>query len=111
MRYLFWLWFMPLSLFWGWFGLSYYDMNFGTVFLSRELHDLVFAIYGHLLDIDPATIPGLFLRACIFDSFLIFGIVAFRKRRQIREWWAKRRGGAQDAGEAVSAEAVQVPAE
>lgn len=111
MRYLFWLWFMPLSLFWGWFGLSYYDMNFGMVFLSRELHDLVFAIYGHLLDIDPATIPGLFLKACIFDSFLIFGIVAFRKRRQIREWWAKRRGGAQVTGEAVSAEAVQVPAE
>ncbi len=38
MRYLFWLWFMPLSLFWGWFGLSYYDMNFGMLFLRRELH-------------------------------------------------------------------------
>jgi hypothetical protein len=37
MRYLFWLWFMPLSLFWGWFGLSYYDVNFGMLFLQPRV--------------------------------------------------------------------------
>ena len=113
MRYLFWLWFMPLSLFWGWFGLSYYDVNFGMLFLSRELHDLVFAIYGKILDVDPATIPVLFLKACIFDTFLIFGIVAFRRRRQIRAWWQKHRGVAQELEhpEMMAPEAVQLPAE
>ena len=114
MRYLFWLWFTPLTLFWGWFGLSYYDVNFGMLFLRRELHDLVFAIYGEILGIDPATIPVLFLKACIFDTFLIFGIVAYRKRRQIRAWWMKRRGIEEQAESALQsgpAEPVQVPAE
>jgi hypothetical protein len=114
MRYLFWLWLTPLSLFWGWFGLSYYDINFGMVFLSRQLHDLVFTIYGNILNVDPAEIPVMFLKACIFDTFLIFGIIAFRKRRQIRAWWEKRRGGAQETEQAIepiSADAVQVPAE
>lgn len=114
MRYLFWLWFTPLSLFWGWFGLSYYDLNFGMVFLSRELHDLVFAIYGNILDVDPATIPVMFLKACIFDTFLIFGIVAFRKRRQIRQWWRNRRGSAEETPQAddiVPDAAAQIPAE
>lgn len=114
MRYLFWLWFTPLSLFWGWYGLSYYDINFGFMFLSRDLHDLVFAIYGKILDVDPAAIPGMFLKACIFDTFLIMGIIAFRKRRQIRQWWMNRRGVTQEtdqAEEMVPVEAVQVPAE
>ncbi len=37
MRFLFWFWLTPLVLFWGWFGLSYYDINFGLLFLRREL--------------------------------------------------------------------------
>lgn len=112
MRYLFWLWFLPLTLFWGWFGLSYYDVNFGMLFLTRELHDMVFAIYGHILGIDPAIIPGMFLKACIFDTFLIFGIIAYRRRRKIRAWWNSRYGnGADDAGEALPAVPPQLPAE
>lgn len=113
MRYLFWLWFMPLALFWGWFGLSYYDVNFGLTVFSRDLHDLVFHIYGSLLGIDPARIPVLFLRACIFDTGLIFAIVAFRKRREIRRWWAARKAAPDDAMRVESGETVpaQLPAE
>ena len=114
MRYLFWLWLTPLTLFWGWFGLSYYDMNFGLTIFSRQLHDLVFAIYGSLLGVEPATIPALFLKACIFDTFLIFGIIAFRKRRAIRAWWAERRRPATTSvtGEDMAEIApVQAPAE
>ncbi|WP_246272942.1 DUF6105 family protein [Oricola thermophila] len=115
MRYLFWLWLVPMSLFWGWFGLSYYDINFGLLFLRRELHDLVFAIYGDILGVDPAAIPGMFLKACIFDTFLIAGIIAFRRRRQIREWWALRRGhvspGTEPVMEPVENSRIQVPAE
>jgi len=110
MKYLLWLWLTPLALFWGWFGLSYYDVNFGLLIFSRQLHDLVFRIYGSLLGIEPSAIPGMFLKACILDTFLIFGIIAFRKRRQIRAWWDNRRGRADEniADESVSA---QIPAE
>jgi hypothetical protein len=49
MRYLFALWAAPLVLFWGWFFLSLNDINFGYVMLSRQLHDLVFQLYGQML--------------------------------------------------------------
>jgi hypothetical protein len=112
MRFLFWFWLTPLVLFWSWFGLSYYDINFGLLFLRRELHDLVFRIYGSLLGVDPTVIPVLFLKACIFDTFLIFGIIAYRKRRQIRQWWAARHENREEISEDFdAAEAVQVPAE
>ena len=110
MRYLLWLWFTPLVLFWGWFGLSYNDVSFGFTFLSRDLHDLVFRIYGSLLGIDPSTIPWLFLKACIFDTVLIFCIVAFRKRRQIRDWWANR-NRSPELEMLDEAQPAQVPAE
>ncbi|TIT88100.1 MAG: hypothetical protein E5W55_27250, partial [Mesorhizobium sp.] len=86
MRALFVFWAAPLVLFWGWFFLSLNDMNFGYVMLSRQLHDLVFQLYGQMLGIDPAIIPGMVARACVFDSFLLAGLVAFRRRRQIAEW-------------------------
>ena len=110
-RYLFWLWFLPLTLFWGWYGLSYYNVSFGMTFLSRDLHNLVFHIYGSILGIDPATIPGLFLKACIFDTFLIFGFVAFRKRRRIRQWWQERKAVQTADPASEPADPVQVPAE
>ncbi|AZO23728.1 MAG: hypothetical protein E5W38_07855 [Mesorhizobium sp.] len=93
MRTLFAFWAAPLVLFWGWFFLSLNDLNFGYVMLSRQLHDLVFQIYGQMLGIDPAIIPGMVARACVFDTFLLLGLVAFRRRRQIAEWISQRRDG------------------
>jgi hypothetical protein len=86
MRTLLALWVAPLILFWGWYFLSLNDMNFGYVMLSRQLHDLVFQLYGEMLGIDPAIIPGMVAKACIFDSFLVAGIVAWRCRRAIVGW-------------------------
>src|SRR5262245_59985217 len=83
MRYLIALWVSPLVLFWGWYFLSLNDMNFGYVMLSRRLHDLVFQLYGNMLGIDPATIPVLVARACVFDSFLVACLLAFRGRKAI----------------------------
>jgi len=94
MRALFAFWAAPLVLFWGWFFLSLNDINFGYVMLSRQLHDLVFQLYGQMLGVDPAVIPGLVARACVFDSFLLMGLVAFRRRRRIMEWIRQRRQGA-----------------
>lgn len=91
MRYLLALWLAPLFLFWGWFGLSYYDMNFGYVLLTRQAHDIIFELYGEILGIDPDIIPSMLIKACIFDSFLVAAIVAFRRRRRIGEWWRARK--------------------
>lgn len=91
MRYIFYFWFLPMSLFWAWFGFSYYDMTFGTLFFSRDMHELVFAIYGSVLKLDYDTVVKLLVRACIVDTVLIFGIFAFRRRAQIKAWWQDRK--------------------
>lgn len=91
MRYILVFWGLPLGLFWGWYFLSYNDMHFGYLFLSRQVHDLAFDMYGSLLGIDPASIPPLVVRACVVDTLLIFGIYAFRKRRPILAWLRERR--------------------
>ncbi|UVK37088.1 hypothetical protein LHFGNBLO_004082 [Mesorhizobium sp. AR10] len=90
MRTLFALWAAPMALFWGWFYLSLNDINFGYVMLSRQLHDLVFQLYGQMLGIDPAIIPGMVARACVFDGFLLMALWAFRRRRKIAAWIRKR---------------------
>ena len=92
MKYLVAIWASPLVLFWGWYFLSLNDINFGYVILSRRLHDLLFQLYGEMLGIDPTTIPGLLARACIFDSLLVAGLIAFRKRKAIMTWYRARQG-------------------
>ncbi|MBS3651376.1 hypothetical protein KEU06_22430 [Pseudaminobacter sp. 19-2017] len=89
MRIILALWAAPLLAFWGWFGLSYYDMNFGYVLLTREAHELIFQLYGEILGIDPVTIPSLVAKACVFDTFILLGIWAFRRRRNLRAWLAR----------------------
>lgn len=86
MRYILLFWAAPMSFIWGWYFLSLNDINMGTTFFSRQLHDLVFTIYGNILGMDPDAIPALLARTCLFDTALIFGILAFRKRRAIRDW-------------------------
>jgi hypothetical protein len=87
-------WAGPLSFLWGWYFLSYYDMNMGMYFFSRAMHDQVFSIYGNLLGIAPETIPPLVARACVFDTGLVFCLIAFRRRKQIiayvKAWRAAR---------------------
>jgi hypothetical protein len=85
------LWAGPIALLGSWYGLSYYDMSFGIFMLTRDAHDLVFRIYGHILGIPPESIPPLVLRAIIFDSMLVFALIAFRRRKKIAAWWRARR--------------------
>lgn len=93
MKYVFSAWAAPLALFWGWFFLSANDINFGSIYLSRALHELVFQLYGDMLGVAPDTIPWLIAKACIFDTCLIVAIWAFRRRREIVAWWSAQRGG------------------
>lgn len=113
MRTLLLLWIAPLGLFWGWYFLSLNDMNFGYVMLSRQLHDLVFQLYGEMLGVDPAVIPGMVAKACVFDSFLVAGIIVFRRRRQIAAWWRRQRSGQPtlSRNDRVSAGGPTLPAE
>ena len=85
------LWAGPIALLGSWYGLSYYDMNFGIFMLTRDAHDLVFQIYGHILGIAPESIPPLVARAIVVDSLIVFALIAFRRRRQIVAWWQARR--------------------
>ena len=62
-----------MVVFWGWFFLSLNDMNFGYVMLSAKVHDLVFELYGEMLGIDPAIIPGMVAETCVFDGLLLIG--------------------------------------
>lgn len=101
MRYVVALWALPLVVFWGWYLLSFNDIHFGYVFLTRDVHEIVFRLYGEMLGIDPAAIPMLILEACIFDSLLITAFFAFRRRREIRAWIQDYR--ARKAGEPISA--------
>lgn len=93
MRYILIFWAVPMALIWGWYGLSYHDANFGITFLSRDMHDLVFRLYGHILGIEPSAIPPLLARACIIDTGIVLAIFAFRRRRVIAAWLTRRRGG------------------
>ena len=90
MKWILILWALPLGLLGGWYYLSLYDMNFGYLILSRQMHDLVFQIYGQILGIAPADIPPLVLKAVIVDSLVLFGIIALRRRKRIAAWWRKR---------------------
>lgn len=107
MRWILIFWGVPMGFFWGWYYLSYHDINFGLLFFSRTLHDFFFDFYGEMLGIDPETIPGLVAHACITDTVLIFSILAFRRRREIMSWWksltATGRAGP-EAGRAPPAE-------
>ncbi|MDO6963070.1 DUF6105 family protein [Rhizobium alvei] len=84
-------WALPIVLLGSWYGLSYYDINFGLLILTRQMHDLVFQIYGHILGLPPESIPPLVLRAIIVDTFLLAGLMAFRRRKAIAAWWQARK--------------------
>jgi len=90
MKWILILWALPLALLGSWYYLSYYDLNFGYLMLSRPMHDLVFQIYGNVLGIPPADIPPLVLKAVCIDSSVLFAIFAFKRRKSIRAWWTTR---------------------
>jgi hypothetical protein len=91
MRYILIFWALPMSFIWGWYFMSLNDLNLGSIYLSNHFHQLVFNLYGQIIGVDPAHIPTLLARACIFDTVLIFGVLAFRRRDDIRSWWNDRK--------------------
>lgn len=84
-------WVVPLALYTSWFVLSANDINFGSIYLSRQMHDLIMQSYANLFGVDASIIPALLIRAVIWDLAVVLCILAFRRRKQIRAWWAARR--------------------
>ena len=103
MRWILTLWALPIAFLGTWYTLSYYDLNFGFFMLRRDVHDLVFQIYGDVLGVPPADVPPMVLKAIILDSFIVAGIYAWRKRAAIRAWWAARKGDSLAKGPVQSA--------
>ena len=93
------LWALPITILGAWYGLSYYNMSFGVFMLTRDAHDLVFQIYGNVLGIAPETIPPLVARAIVVDSLILFAIIGFRRRRQIKAWWLARQAKSPDVSD------------
>lgn len=85
-------WIAPLAFLGSWYGLSYYDMNFGYFMLSRQAHDLVFQIYGNVLGIPPEDIPPLVARALVIDTMVLVAIMMFRRRKKIIAFYKARFG-------------------
>jgi len=92
MRYILIFWVLPLGVFWIWYFLSANDLDFGFLMLSREVHDVVFELYGNTLGIEPSRIPPLVARACVIDTLILLGIVCYRRRQAIGAWFSVRRG-------------------
>jgi len=90
MKWVLFFWALPLVLLGSWYSLSYYDINFGMLILTRRMHDLVFQIYGQILGIPPQNIPPLVLKAVIVDSIMLAAILSFRRRKAILAWWHGR---------------------
>ena len=93
MRGLLILWFTPLISFCGWYFLSLADVGqtFGGIYLSRDLNEGVFMIYGHLLGVEPDRLPAMFAAGLALDSAVLLGFIAFRRRRAIAAWWRQNR--------------------
>jgi len=90
MRWLLGLWFVPISFLVAWFVLASHDWNLGTFFFSREMYDLVFAVYGETLGVAPESIPPLVARALVLDSAIVLALYAFRRRKVIAGWLRSR---------------------
>jgi len=88
------LWAFPLIFFWGWYGLSAYDINFGIQFLSRRTHDIVFHLYGNILGMPAADVPLALVKIFAFDSMFVVALAAWRWRKgwypQTKQWIVDR---------------------
>jgi len=84
MRILLLLWAFPVVFFWGWYGLSYYDINFGTAVLSRPVHDAIFNLYGNILGMPAGDVPMALAKIFAIDTVIIFAFAAWRWRK---DWY------------------------
>lgn len=83
-------WLGPIVFLGSWYGLSYYDMNFGYFMLTRQAHDMVLQLYGETLGIAPDNVAPLVAKAIGTDSLFVIAVILFRRRKKIMAWWRAR---------------------
>lgn len=88
MKYLLIFWGIPVGSLALWYGLSFNNINFGYIVLSREFNDVVFQIYGQILGIDPSVIRSALIRLLLVDTVIIFAFFYFKPIRRLRALWA-----------------------
>lgn len=88
LKYLLIFWGIPVGLLACWYGLSFNDINFGYVLLSREFNDVVFKIYGQILGVDPSFIRGALVNVLLVDTVIIFALFYFKPIKRLRALWA-----------------------
>lgn len=94
------LWAIPIVLFWGWYGLSAHDINFGLFFLTRDFHDLIFKIYSNILGLPAEDIPGWLAWVFFVDTLILLAVAALRWYKswlpQTITWFKVRFGVAEE---------------
>ena len=99
------LWAIPIILFWGWYGLSAFNLHFGIYFLEREFHDLVFRIYSDILGLPADEIPGWLAWVFFIDTLIILAVAALRWYKfwlpQTFRWIKEKTGLAEEEREYV----------
>jgi len=78
MRILLILWAIPLVICVGWYVLSYNDINFGFIFLSKAFHDQLFMIYEQMLGIPAEDIPVWLGKLLLLDTCILLCVAALR---------------------------------
>ena len=90
MRLILILWIIPIVVFWGWYGLSAYDMSMGSFFFTRAFHDHMFRLYGSMLGVPPEEVPMLIAGTFAFDTLLLMAMSAARWHKkwfpQTKKW-------------------------
>lgn len=91
MKYLLIFWGIPVGSIAVWYYLSFNDIHFGYVLLSRGFNDAVFNVYGNILGTDGQSVRDLLIRTFVIDTLLIAAIIYFKPFKRIKAWWAARR--------------------
>ncbi|PCH48418.1 MAG: hypothetical protein COC23_00145 [Hyphomicrobiales bacterium] len=84
------IWTLPVGFVVGWLILSANDWNFGFQFLSRHAFDQFLGIYSSALGVEVDELPGMLGKALLLDSWLIAAFIAFRKRKVLFPWIARK---------------------
>ena len=78
------LWLSPIVLFALWIGCSTFDWSLGLPFMTREVHDAVFAVYLEAFGLTRLQILTLLQHALWFDVAVLAAIVAWRRRAEVQ---------------------------
>lgn len=79
------LWLLPGVLFALWWTLSANDISFGSIYLSRAMHDAVLDVYATAFGLQPEDITNLLLKGLVVDACLLSAYFGWRYRRAIWE--------------------------